>query len=416
MIAVIMAGGMGTRLKSVSGELPKPMTPICGKPVLLHQIERLKANNILEIVLVIGYLGESIQSYFQDGSAWGVNISYIIEKEPLGTAGGLYYLKDKLTEPFLLINGDLIFDIDFKRMREQFHGVATLLVHPNSHPHDSRLCKVDQNGMVVAWGVRGEGRNLVNAGVHLLSPEIFEVLNGGYADLDKDIIGPLVSKQLIFTYRSPEYVRDLGTPSRFSQVEKDLVQGIVEKRNLTLPQKAIFLDRDGTINEHIGFISSPEQFILTSNAGEAIAKINQSGYLAIVVTNQPVIARGECSLEELDKIHEMMDALLGEHGAYIDDLFFCPHHPHKGFKGERPEYKIECECRKPSPGLLLKAAAQYHIDLESSWIVGDGLTDIQAGKVAGCKTAYVGKERLRADIVTESLFTAVEQIIEVAPY
>lgn len=418
MIAVIMAGGKGTRLKTISGDLPKPMTPICGKPVLLHQIEKLKANNISEIVLVIGYLGESIRSYFEDGSKWGVHITYIVEKEPLGTAGGLFYLKDKITEPFLLINGDLIFDIDFHRMVKQFRGMATLFVHPNSHPLDSRLCKIDSSGMVTAWAVRGGGRNLVNAGVHMLSPDILEMLNGGYVDLDKDIIAPLVEKQMVFAYRSPEYVRDLGTPARFSQVEADLKSGIVEKHNLSLPQRAIFLDRDGVINEYAGFISSPEQFVLLPDAGKAIARINQSGYLAIVVTNQPVIARGECSLEELERIHEKMDICLGEYGAYVDDLFFCPHHPDRGFEGEREEYKIKCTCRKPSPGLLLRAAEHYHINLGLSWIVGDSMTDIQAGIAAGCKTAYIGQgeQPAKADIVAESLYAAVEQIMAIDSY
>jgi len=119
---------------------------------------------------------------------------------------------------------------------------------------------------------------------------------------------------------------------------------------------------------------------------EAIRMINRSGYLAIVVTNQPVIARGEVTWEMLNEIHRKMETLLGEQGAYLDDIFVCPHHPDKGFPGERPEYKVNCDCRKPKPGLLLRAAEKYNIDLSDSWMIGDRPQDAAAGAAAGCQT------------------------------
>ena len=117
---------------------------------------------------------------------------------------------------------------------------------------------------------------------------------------------------------------------------------------------------------------------------EAIKLINQSGYLAIVVTNQPVIARGEVTWDELHEIHRKMETLLGKDGAYIDGIYICPHHPDKGFEGERPEYKIDCDCRKPKPGLLLQAAQDYNIDLTQSYMIGDSERDVEAGINAGC--------------------------------
>ena len=121
----------------------------------------------------------------------------------------------------------------------------------------------------------------------------------------------------------------------------------------------------------------------------AIRKINEGGYLAIVVTNQPVIARGEVSLEELEEIHNKMETLLGKEGAYLDAIYYCPHHPHKGYEGERPELKIDCDCRKPKPGMLLKAAEDFNIDLSQSWMIGDGENDVKAGINAGCKTVLL---------------------------
>lgn len=128
---------------------------------------------------------------------------------------------------------------------------------------------------------------------------------------------------------------------------------------------------------------------MIDGVAEAIRKINESGYLAIVVTNQPVIARGEVSFEELEEIHNKMETLLGKEGAYLDAIYYCPHHPHKGYEGERPELKIDCDCRKPKPGMLLKAATDFNIDLSRSWMVGDGENDIQAGINAGCKTVLL---------------------------
>ena len=182
----------------------------------------------------------------------------------------------------------------------------------------------------------------------------------------------------------------MGTPDRYYSVCADYREGRVTGKNLKNKQKAIFLDRDGTINKYVGFLRNIDDFELIDGVAEAIRKINESGYLAIVVTNQPVIARGEVSFNELEEIHNKMETLLGKEGAYLDAIYYCPHHPHKGYEGERPELKIDCDCRKPKPGMLLKAAEDFNIDLSKSWMIGDGQNDIEAGINAGCKTVLIG--------------------------
>lgn len=397
MRAVIMAGGKGTRVASVNSAIPKPMLPVCGKPVLLHQIECLRRQGITEITLTIGHLGDQIRDHFGDGSSYGVQIDYIREEEPLGTAGALYYLKGKVTDDFLLINGDLIFDVDFHRLMDfhkQHKATVTLLAHPNDHPYDSGLILADRDGRVTGWLTKEDRRewyhNCVNAGIHVLSPALLEKMDEPKKiDLDREILKPLIPSGQIFVYRSPEYVKDMGTPERIAQVERDLETGLVRRKNLSQKQRAVFLDRDGTINKYVGFLRKPEELELMDGAAEAIRRINRSGYLAIVVTNQPVIARGEVTWEGLDEIHRKMETLLGQEGAYVDDIFICPHHPDKGFPGERPEYKIDCDCRKPKPGMLLRAAEKYNIDLSESWMIGDSARDEAAGKAAGCRTALL---------------------------
>lgn len=431
-----MAGGRGTRIQSIAADIPKPMIPIDGVPVLEREICSLKEQGFTDIIITISHLGEHISDYFKDGQKWGVHIEYFNEEVPLGNAGALFKLREKLgDEPFLLLNADAIFDVDFRRM-VKFHmdknALVTLFTHPNSHPYDSGLIIADKELSVDSWLAKEDERpdfykNRVNAGLHVVDPKVLELVNinaeligtidekTGKAikvDLDRQVLKPLSGTGKMFCYDSPEYVKDMGTPERFAAVEADFKAGRVQSKNLKNMQKTIFLDRDGTINKHIGFLNDIGHFELLPGVIEAVRKINESGYLCIVITNQPVIARGEVTFEELDMIHNKMETLLGFEGVYIDGLYFCPHHPHKGYDGEVPELKIECECRKPKPGMIYEAAKDFNIALEDSWMIGDGENDIQAGKAAGCKTALIGDDNMKygQDITGKSLLELVECI------
>lgn len=413
MKVVLMAGGRGTRIAELFPNIPKPLIPVAGMPILEREIRSLCAQGFKDIILTVGYLADKIIAYFGDGSKLGAKIDYFVEESPLGNAGALFRLREKIgDEPFLLLNADAAFDVDFNRM-VAFHknhgGLVTLFTHPNSHPYDSGLIIADENGHVEKWLAKEDERplwydNRVNAGLHVIDPKVLDnslkslEINKesgfpqGKVDLDRQILKPLCSSNLMFCYDSPEYVKDMGTPERFHQVEADYKNGVVQAKNLTNKQKAIFLDRDGTINKYVGFLRNIDDFELIEGVAEAIKLINQSGYLAIVVTNQPVIARGEVSWEELNEIHKKMATLLGKEGAYVDGIYICPHHPDKGFEGERPEYKIDCDCRKPKPGLLLQAAKNFNIDLSESYMIGDSHRDVEAGENAGVKKSIKVEE------------------------
>ncbi len=431
MKAVIQAGGKGTRISEITGDvIPKPMLEISGYPILYHQMMNLKKNGITDITVIIGHLGNVIKDYFGDGKQFGLNISYVEEdpQKPLGTAGSLYFLKDKLKENFVFLLADVFIDIDFEKM-EQYHiannADVTLLTHPNGHPFDSDLV-VEEGGVVKAFDYKSNDRttynykNLVNAGVMIFSPSVFKYLTElRKYNYEKDIIVPLINEGKVVSYKSSEYAKDMGTPERYRRVQEDYNSGICDAKNLANKQKAIFLDRDGTINEYVGFLRKEEDFKLIPGVSEAIKKINNSGYLAIVVTNQPVIARGEVTEEELEEIHKKMETLLGLDGAYIDDIYYCPHHPDKGFEGEIPELKIECDCRKPKTGMLEKAAREHNIDLSSSIMIGDSTLDIKMAENAGMQSILLktgqkgedGKYDVSPTLIAEDLNDAINKII-----
>lgn len=438
MKTVIMAGGKGTRIQSVASDIPKPMIKINKIPVLEREILSLRDQGFKDLIITVSHLGSIIMDYFGNGSKFGVKIQYYDEKTPLGNAGALFKLRDQLTEPFLLLNADAIFDVDFKRF-VTFHyshgGLVTLFTHPNNHPYDSGLIIADKNGMVEKWLAKEDARpryyrNRVNAGLHVIDPKVLDQITVDVnmigtinpktgkmfkIDLDRQILKPLSGTGKMFCYDSPEYVKDMGTPERFQQVEKDFMEGKVEAKNLSKKQKAVFLDRDGTINVYKGFLRNIEEFELIPGIETAIKKINDSGYLAIVVTNQPVIARGEIKWNELEEIHNKMETELGKAGAYLDRIYFCPHHPHRGYEGEIVELKIDCDCRKPKPGMLLKAAKDFNIDLTQSFMVGDSDNDIKAGIAAGCKSILINNSdtgRKNVDFGQMDMVSSVAEFVK----
>lgn len=393
MKVVIIAGGEGTRIASVNAEVPKAMIPIDGKPIIERQVELAKSYGYTDFLFIIGHLGNVISDHFGDGQKWGVTIEYYQETQPLGTAGALGYLKDKLTEDFFVFYGDTVMDIDMDNMllyHREHKADATLFVHPNDHPNDSDIVSIDDEHRVTAFHIKPhpEGfvsRNIVNASLFIFSSKILEVIGvGKKSHIEKDVLPCCLKKGMrLFGYLSAEYIKDMGTPDRYYAVTDDVHSGKVHRLNRKNPRPAVFLDRDGTINKEVHFLNAPQQMELIEGAAEAIKLINEKGYLAIVVTNQPVIARGEATCEQLAEINAKMETLLGAEHAYLNDIYVCPHHPDKGFEGERIEYKIDCACRKPRPGMLLRAAKDWNIDMTHSIMIGDRDRDYKAGVNAG---------------------------------
>lgn len=425
----ILAGGMGSRLKSRTGDLPKPMAPINGIPVLGHQINLCAKNGFTKIALLVHYESGKIREYFGDGSDFGVELTYVVEREARGTAGALLDALGVMAKRFLVLYGDTYADVNLREFWSfdcQRESAGTLLLHPNDHPQDSDLMEIGADGSLVGVhpyphpdGVNYP--NLVNAALYILDKEsLFEVIPMDQkTDLAKHTFPALLAVgKSLYAYITPEYIKDMGTPERLDKVERDINFGLPEMLSGRQLRKAVFLDRDGTINFEVNHLNSPDQLVLLDGAAEAIRLINRSGLLAIGVTNQPVLARGAVTLEGLRQIHARFDTLLGRSGAYLDRLYVCPHHPDSGFTGEVPELKIKCTCRKPMTGLFDLAVNELNISRRDSWMVGDATSDILAGKRAGLrtilvKTGYAGRDfkyEVSPDFVANNLENAVSWI------
>ena len=399
MKVVIIAGGKGTRITSIASEIPKAMIPVNGKPVLEYQIDLAKRYGYNEIVLVIGHLGEKIQEYFGSGSKWGVTISYFKETIALGTSGAVAEMAHTLTDDFFVFYADTVMDVALDQMMDfhKSHGAdSTLFLHPNDHPYDSDLVELGIKNNIIHFYLKPHSedlvtRNLVNAALYIISPKVISLIPKGVkSDFVNNVFPVCLQKGLkLYGYVSPEYIKDMGTPDRYEKVCNDLSSGKVARLNRKYSRGAFFIDRDGVVSKEVNLLSKPEQLELIEGVSDAIQYINKKGYLVILVTNQPVIARNLCSTKELNYIHNKLETLLGNNQAYIDAIYYCPHHPDGGYPEERKEYKVECDCRKPKPGMLLAAVKDWNIDLSNSFMVGDRETDVQAGINAGVNQSFL---------------------------
>ncbi|MBR0189841.1 MAG: HAD-IIIA family hydrolase, partial [Clostridia bacterium] len=323
--ALILAGGKGTRLAELTKNLiPKPMVEIDGKPILERAVMQLKRYGVTDIFMSVGFLNEKIRDYFGNGEKFGVKIEYIVEDEPLGSGGALFFVKDKINSDLIVCPGDVIFDVNFNKLvnyHRKKNALITLFAHPNIHPYDSDLIMTDNEMRVTEINKKNSERNffyknLVNAGIFVLSPDTLSFFKELKAvNMEHDFVSSFIEGGRVFAYKSAEYVKDVGTVERFAAAEKDLKNGVVAAKNSENKQKAIFLDRDGTINKYKGFITDINDVELLPFVSDAIKKINASGYLAIIVSNQPVIARGECTFDQVNAMFDKIETLLGKSGA-----------------------------------------------------------------------------------------------------
>jgi D,D-heptose 1,7-bisphosphate phosphatase len=433
--AVILAGGKGTRLRERLNGLPKPLIDIGGTPLLEHQVLLAKRCGFDRILVLVSYAADLIERFCAARDNWGIQIECINDGEPLGTAGAVLATFDRLDDEFLVVYGDTMLGVDIARFwkfhKQHREAAATLFLHPNDHPHDSDLVEIAEDGTITMFHPYPhepgcDYPNLVNAALYVVRKSALTAWHGtpGLLDFGKDVFPQMLRAGMtLFGYNSFEYIKDCGTPSRLDRVVADFASGKIARSALDVAQPCVFLDRDGTINVDIGHLAEPGRFELLPGVGEAISRLNRSDYRAVVVTNQPVLARGECTIDGLRRIHLRMDAALGRSGAYLDRLYYCPHHPDRGFPGEVASLKTVCDCRKPNTGMVDRAVADLNIARPLSWMIGDSTADILLARRAGLRsilleTGAAGLDRkfmVVPDFVEADLKSAVSFVLDQYP-
>lgn len=407
MKIIILAGGKGTRLQKFSKK-PKIFLKF-GKTRLIDLY--LKIFNNKDINFILGNKGKDIKKYLDNKKFKG---KVIIEEKPLGTAGYLKNFQKFSTEDVLVIMGDILTKFNIKKFLK-FHkkkkSDISLFVHPNNHPYDSDLVDVNANNKVLRFYSKERKKdhvsdNLATAGIYLFKSKIFKLLKKNKKqDLSKNLIQKAIKKNfLVYAYKSAEYAKDVGTPERYFQAIKDIKNKKFNFSNKNKKNVAIFLDRDGVLNkEKKNFrYSNPCNFY--PKVFSSLKKINQSKYLSILITNQPAVAKGFITKSYLEYSHKKMQTELGKNNVYLNDIFYCPHHPDKGFKGEIKKFKKNCSCRKPKPGMIFQAQKYYNIDLNKSYFVGNSIDDYKAAKAAGVKPIIVNNLELTKKIKQKKTF------------
>jgi D,D-heptose 1,7-bisphosphate phosphatase len=417
-------------LASVAGDLPKVLVPVGGKPVLQHQLELAAGAGIDEVTIFAGHLAEKIHHFVGDGSRFGLRVRIFTEKEPMGNAGALLQSLDLLPEHYFVVYGDLMLAVDLQRIAKRHldrKADFTMLVHPNDHPQDSDLVETDANDWVSAVHACPHPHdqffgNLVNAALYVVRREALRPWAAfpGKQDFTQGIMLGLVAKGArVLAYRSSEYLKDIGTPARLQRADADWHAGKISLEASNRCRPTVFLDRDGTLNVEKGYLRTPEELELLPGVGLALRTLRQAGFRLIVLTNQPVIARGEATEAEVAAIHRRLEWELGKEGAYLDAIYVCPHHPDRGFPRERTELKTRCKCRKPGTGLFEQACRDLRIDVANSWMVGDQTRDIEMARRAGLlsvlvKTGGAGRDgqfTAAADHIVDDLAAAAGVIL-----
>jgi len=396
---VILVGGKGSRVSNLlQGKSKSEIEILPNTKIIDFQIKKLLKLN-KKIIFLSNVKITSFKKYIKS-KYHNADIDIIEERKPLGTAGSLAQLKKYKYKFFLILDGDLIFNLDFKKLikyHKNKKSNCTLVVHPNNHPHDSDCVTIDKNNKIEKFYFKPHRNKKINnlclSGIKIINKENLKIIKDDeFQDFSKIFLKKLIKEKNIYAYNTREYIKDVGTPERIKEFKKEYKTIKFEKANINKKIPAIFLDKDGVIN----FLNKEKNYqdinTITNGVVEALKIINKSGYLAIMITNQPAMAKGFISEEKLKKDFCSLTSKLGEDKVFLDRIYYCPHHPEKGYKNENKKFKIHCNCRKPKNGLFLKAIRELNIDITKSYMIGDQFSDYIAAKNTKIKFIGVGND------------------------
>jgi len=395
--AIILAGGKGTRLRTVVSDLPKPMAPVNGRPFLEFILDDLVEYGFDSVVLAVGYKYEIIQDHF--GQAYrGMNIYYSIENKPLGTGGAIKLAFDKITSDVaLVINGDTYFKYnplplyEFRKYLREMPIVA--LKHLMDFDRYGAV-ELDSNFKIKEFrekSYRKEG--YINAGVYLIDYTVFKDISDDVFSFEKEI---LESKSIPWHgFPQSGYFKDIGIPTDYQQFQLDDISEAFSKTKQIDKSWTLFLDRDGVINKRKvgGYIQTVDEFEFLPGAKEAISEFSKIFGRIIIVTNQQGIGKGLFHENDLQQIHTYMVEQIRQSSGRIDAIHYCP------------ELAVDDpKCRKPNTGMAIEAKKQFpEIDFAKSIMIGDSPSDMEFGKRIGMKCVGVGDRVTNCDVQVGSL-------------
>jgi D,D-heptose 1,7-bisphosphate phosphatase len=381
--AVILAGGLASRLGDIAGSVPKSMLPVAGYPFIDHLAWNLRRHGIERIVLAGGRLGDVLAEHVGDGSRWGLRAEVVIEPEPLGTGGATALAAQRLEgDEFLLLNGDTLFDVnylDLARVRRTTGASIAMALREVDDAARYGAVRLDAIRVTAFAEKSAVGPGLVNGGVYVLARDALAGAPAGAFSLEHDVMPALVSARRVAGSVYPGAFIDIGIPEALA-IASDEVAAWRDMR-------MVLLDRDGVLNVDHGWTHTPEAWEWMPGAIDAVKAINDAGALAVVVTNQAGIARGLYTEAEYLAFERWIAQQLAENGAHLDAVYHCPHHPTVG----DTELTRACDCRKPSPGMILAALRDFETDSARAVLVGDKESDLAAAAAAGVAAVhYVG--------------------------
>jgi D,D-heptose 1,7-bisphosphate phosphatase len=371
--AVILVGGLGTRLGERTKTTPKPMLPVGGRPFLDTLIGELARYDVFdEILLLAGHKAESILARY-DGTMWGrARLAVSLEQAPLGTAGALVHAAELLQERFLLLNGDSFFDFNILDLAARANaGLVHMALRAD--------VLGDRFGRVVLDGDRvrsfiapGQGATgPVNAGVYVINRAIIDRAGNLPASLEQDIFPGLAASGAMTGTSYRGYFIDIGIPEDFARADVELTE--------QLRRPAVFFDRDGVLNHDSGYTFEAGKLQWIEGAREAVKAVNDAGCFAFVVTNQSGVARGFYEESHVHALHRWMADEMAAIGAHIDAFEYCPDHP----DGTVERYRRVNDRRKPGPGMITDLLGRFPVNADASILIGDKPSDLEAARAAG---------------------------------
>ncbi len=377
---VILAGGLGTRLRSAIGiNLPKPMAPVSGKPFLAYILDHLSAVGAKKIVLAVSYHHEVIEAYFRHQYR-NMQITYSVEDTPLGTGGAICQAAEKLeSNDFLVLNGDTLFHIDFETFYT-FHKNqnAPISVALRKVDDTSRYGSVEINGTkITAFNEKAKsiGAGLINGGIYAINRVwLLQQKQPQKFSFERDLLQALAQKQIFNGMPFANYFVDMGIPEDYQRAKQEIPQRFPHDRFL-------FLDRDGVLNKRIvgDYVRNLQQWQWLPNAKTAAALLSQHFKYTFVVSNQQGIGKGLMTMTDVETIHRQMRREIDEANGHIDRVYVCP-----------SLEKVNDPNRKPNVGMALQATIDFpEVNLNDSLMIGDSLSDIQFGWRCGMRCIYL---------------------------